>query len=278
MVKQAAVGALLALFLLLAVACGAAATSMPTPTGSSPKSTLTSTPVSKSPGKLLTLDDVASLGESPYVSGRGQMQPGQEDQYTVGILECCYFFVEVDAHVTWSVDPTSGASIDPNTGVFSVDATTHSGTTFRVTADLEMGRYILSKDVHVFTPEADPLVGDWQEEGTGNINELIFGAGGDFSVTWIPFEIRKDYWGTYTFDVDTGALELTVTGGNTMAVDFDGKGFFPSKMRCCTSPTSVWEHLMRIQAPRSQTAAIASGKWSPRLLPKAQHRRSHQIS
>ena len=77
----------------------------------------------------------------------------------------------------------------------------------------------------MFTPEANPLVGSWQEE-PGTINELIFRADGSFSVTWNPFEAYKDYWGTYTFDLDTGSIGLTIAGGNQMPVDFDGTGSF----------------------------------------------------
>ena len=46
------------------------------------------------------------------------------------------------------------------------------------------------------------------------IGELEFTAGGGFSVTFQPFESYKDYWGGYRLDQATGALSLTVTGGN----------------------------------------------------------------
>jgi hypothetical protein len=61
--------------------------------------------------------------------------------------------------------------------------------------------------------EPDPVIG-----------ELVFQNTGEFSVTWTPFEIYYDYWGTYTYDEATGALVLTVDGGNYVPEDIDGEG------------------------------------------------------
>lgn len=55
------------------------------------------------------------------------------------------------------------------------------------------------------------------------IGELAFGEQ-DFSVTYQPFESYKDYWGSYAFDTATGALKLTVTGGNFVPPDLDLEG------------------------------------------------------
>jgi hypothetical protein len=52
------------------------------------------------------------------------------------------------------------------------------------------------------------------------IHELLFEADGTFSVTWYPFEVYRDYWGTYAFDPKTGAIGLTVEGGNYVPPDF----------------------------------------------------------
>ena len=51
---------------------------------------------------------------------------------------------------------------------------------------------------------------------------MIFRADGSFSVTWNPFETYTDYWGTYSFELDTGSIDFTITGGNRMPVDFYG--------------------------------------------------------
>jgi hypothetical protein len=167
-----------------------------------------------------------------------EMQPGESVTFALGVVECCYFFEPVEACATWSVNPIEGASIDPLTGVFTVDATTQSGSVFAVSADVENGRRVVSIEVHVFTPDTNPLVGIWREEaqfvcGTGEeivpeqpIGELRFRADGTFGVTWIPFEIYVDYWGSYAYDSAQGILDLEITGGNYIPDDVDGSGLF----------------------------------------------------
>jgi hypothetical protein len=164
------------------------------------------------------------------------MQPGAERSFALGTIECCYFFEPVQACATWSADPSEGARIDPHTGVFAVDESTPSGSVFTVSADVEDGRRVVSVEVHVFTPQEDPLVGMWREEAqfvcsTGEevvperaVGELRFKADGGFSVTWEPFEVYKDYWGTYAYEMDQGTLSLSVTGGNYVPDDVDGGG------------------------------------------------------
>ncbi|HEX8525526.1 hypothetical protein [Allosphingosinicella sp.] len=57
------------------------------------------------------------------------------------------------------------------------------------------------------------------------IGELEFRGENRFSVTFYPFETYRDYWGSYSFDPATGALRLTVEGGNfiPMALDLEGR-------------------------------------------------------
>jgi hypothetical protein len=167
-----------------------------------------------------------------------EMQPGQTGTFILGVVECCYFFEPVEACAAWSVRPNEGVNIDPLTGVFAVDTITPSGSVFTVSADVENGRRVVSIQVHVFTPDANPLVGIWREEiqfacGTEEevvpeqpIGELRFGADGTFGVTWMPFEIYVDYWGTYAHDSERGTLDLDITGGNFVPDDLDGNGRF----------------------------------------------------
>ncbi|NQY38722.1 MAG: hypothetical protein HRT80_01345 [Henriciella sp.] len=75
----------------------------------------------------------------------------------------------------------------------------------------------------VYDPDQSPLVGYWrQEEGTCDemtiIRELVFSADGTFSVTWEPFEAYKDYWGTYSYDAESGELSLEIESGNALAL------------------------------------------------------------
>jgi hypothetical protein len=164
------------------------------------------------------------------------MQPGAERSFALGTIECCYYFEPVDACASWSVDPSKGASIDPKKGLFAVDEATPSGSVFTVSADVEEGRRVVSVRVHVFTPQEDPLVGLWKEEaqfvcGTGDevaperaIGELRFEADGGFSVTWQPFEVYKDYWGTYAYGISQGTLDLVIAGGNYIPDDLAASG------------------------------------------------------
>jgi hypothetical protein len=172
------------------------------------------------------------------------MQPGDTTRLVLGVFdyEICgtgfRCFVPVAADATWSVIPADGARIDASTGILSIDASTPSGSLFTVRAEIEGGRHVVDTRVKTFTLETNPLIGYWQEEAqlaceSGTevtpakaIAELIFDPDGSFAVTWVPFESYKDYWGTYTFDLAQGTLELTVTGGNTIPLDVDGHGEF----------------------------------------------------
>jgi len=55
---------------------------------------------------------------------------------------------------------------------------------------------------------------------------MRFYANGTYDVTWDPFEAYRDYWGDYTFDLNTGEISLTQTGGNYVPADVDGEGSF----------------------------------------------------
>lgn len=80
---------------------------------------------------------------------------------------------------------------------------------------------------------SDPFQGTWTEQSSvacedgsliaGQIGEIIF-CQGEFSVTWTPFETFKDYWGTYNLNATTGALTMTVVGGNNIPDDTDLTG------------------------------------------------------
>ena len=56
------------------------------------------------------------------------------------------------------------------------------------------------------------------------VRELEFNPNGGFSVTFLPFETYKDYWGGYTFDPATGHIRMNVTGGNFVPPDLDLEG------------------------------------------------------
>jgi hypothetical protein len=220
--------------LLLLAACSSASTRVPT---SSPATT----PPAESSDCPTALDEdtlqrltLALTTLSPTM----EMQPGETHTFSLGVVECCYVFEPLQTCVTWSIDPTTGASINPDSGLFAVDAGTPNGRVFTVSADVEHGRRVVSVDVHVFTSEANPLARLWAEEAQlacdggaeiapqSPIGELRFRADGTFGVTWQPFEMYVDYWGTYTYDLEASTLDLTIGGGNYVPDDVDGSGTF----------------------------------------------------
>lgn len=167
-----------------------------------------------------------------------QVQPGGSIDFRLGVPECCYVLQEVDACAVYSVSPSEVASIDAATGLLSVGLDAVDGTVLTVTADVESGRRLVTAEVHVYTPEESPLVGTWSEtaqipcgggvdiEPEQVIHEIVFFADGHFWVTWMPFELYVDYWGSYEFDLATGALTMSVEGGNYVPSDVDGVGSF----------------------------------------------------
>ena len=176
----------------------------------------------------IPLDQVEFPGDHLVLISPNDLQPGESAQIILAAPECirCAPLLMVDTLVAWSVAPGGGASIDPETGLLSIDATTPIDAVFTVTADVEDGRYTVSAEVNIYSAEVNPLAGVWREKQTGNINQLLLTAGGDFAVTINPFEHYQDYWGVYTFDLGTGAIELTAAGANQAAPDFQGTGAF----------------------------------------------------
>ncbi|MBX7080546.1 MAG: hypothetical protein K1X88_15210 [Nannocystaceae bacterium] len=141
----------------------------------------------------------------------------------------------VMACARWSIAPTDGASIDAD-GVLTIDADTPAGTVYTVTADIEDGRRIVTKDVTTYVPLQQPIVRTWSELSQlpcdggdpftprALILELAFFDNGEAWITWTPFESYVDYTASFTWDPDTGALALTVEGGAYVPPDIDAEG------------------------------------------------------
>jgi hypothetical protein len=167
-----------------------------------------------------------------------ELQPGQTFPFELAAAEGCHYYQPLKACVSWSVEPARGARIDAHTGALTIDKATPHDSVFTVKANVEEGRRVVSTKVRVFTREANPLAGRWIQErpdtggggearGTQDyIEELIFKADGTFSVTWLPFECYKDYWGTYANGKEKGRLQLKVQGGNHVPANIDGDGTF----------------------------------------------------
>src|SRR5579864_249336 len=167
-----------------------------------------------------------------------QLHPGESRQFSLVILSTFTPSQQVPACATWKVEPEGkGAAINP-AGLLAVDSKVPPRSRFVVTADIEQGRTQRQIGVVVYTADDQPLVGFWrqksrfecltQKETTSAqpIQELEFRAKGWFSVTWVPFETYRDYWGSHTADNSSRALSLKIDGGNYVPADFQGTGKF----------------------------------------------------
>ncbi|HEX8904363.1 MAG TPA: hypothetical protein VF771_05945, partial [Longimicrobiaceae bacterium] len=107
------------------------------------------------------------------------------------------------------------------------------GTRFLVRA--VMGGDTAGQAVVVVDPRLDALAGAWQQarparctpaadSAMETVGDLTFKRDGEFSVTFVPFETYRDYWGRYTYEPATGALGLRVERGNKVpaGMDLDG--------------------------------------------------------
>lgn len=187
-----------------------------------------------------SLDDAMLAELTISIAPNLALKPGDSKDLDLGNVECCYAFntLDIDACTHWSVEPSDKASIDPMSGMLRVSASAQPGDKLTVTADVAGGRKVVTIDVYVYTPEANPLFGIWREDvelacadgaeikPEHAINELLFRADGTINVTWNPFELYIDYWGTYAFDKSAGTLDIRATGGNYVPEDIDGNGTF----------------------------------------------------
>jgi hypothetical protein len=184
--------------------------------------------------ELAPLDE-AELEQAVLDAGfLGKVPAGGQRQITLAVPQPGWL-EPIEACTVWSVSGDPGATID-DTGLLTIAETVEPGTIVTVQANVEDGRRILETMVTVYVPIDSPIVGYWREveqiscasgdpvEAVPAIEELIFRDTGDFSVTWLPFETYVDYWGTWTHDPRTGALDLAVTGGNYVPEDLDGTG------------------------------------------------------
>lgn len=125
---------------------------------------------------------------------------------------------------TWSVRPAAAARIDAR-GKLSVPPSARPGSQFTVVARL--GGDTARQTVHVVDGRSNPLAATWSQEdsaqctgGAGSprpepIRELIFRRDSAFSLTAVPFESYRDYWGRYSYDAATGALHLRIENSNS---------------------------------------------------------------
>jgi len=176
----------------------------------------------------IALERVEFPGDNLVLIRPNDMQPGDTAQIVLAAPECirCVELVAVDAPVVWSVEPRVGAGINPDTGLLSISSAASTDFAYTVTADVGDGQFSVSAAVNIYSAKENPLAGVWTESETGNINRLLLTADGEFAVTINPYGNYQDYWGNYTFNLDTGFIELTATGANQVAPDGQGTGTF----------------------------------------------------
>ncbi|HYD12226.1 MAG TPA: hypothetical protein VEC11_05215 [Allosphingosinicella sp.] len=125
----------------------------------------------------------------------------------------------------WSIEGPAELSADRRSLTIRPDAPPGSEIILRYNVK---GEPVLAR-LRVVARDAVVLTGRWGQraaagcESLDPVRELEFGPE-RFSVTFTPFESYKDYWGSYSFDPQTGALRLTVTGGNRVPSGLDLEG------------------------------------------------------
>ena len=126
-------------------------------------------------------------------------------------------------NVRWSAG--SGGTITAG-GELTIARDAAPGSTVVVRAQVDT--LVAEQQIHVVDPAPSPLAGTWTQDtppmcesgarpADAIVRELVFRRGGTFTVTRVPFESYRDYWGTYTFDAAAARLTLTATGGNSAA-------------------------------------------------------------
>ncbi|MFH1592685.1 MAG: hypothetical protein ABIB47_04950 [Candidatus Woesearchaeota archaeon] len=99
---------------------------------------------------------------------------------------------------------------------------------------LSLGGCIWDLESLLKTEPATPLVGMWREQAAYSCSgqrinsrepfrELVFGDS-SFTFTWAPFESYVDYWGTYSYNSESGEVVMSITGGNQIPEVYDLRG------------------------------------------------------
>lgn len=130
--------------------------------------------------------------------------------------------ISTDCVVRWSV---AGRGTISDAGLLTVARDASPGSTVVVSAQVDT--LVAQQNVLIVDPAPNPLAATWTQTelptcaqgsrpGDAIVRELVFHRGRTFTVTRTPFESYRDYWGTYTYDVSSGRLVLTVDGGNSL--------------------------------------------------------------
>lgn len=112
----------------------------------------------------VSADELSELTHSHSLIPVVDARPGSTLDIDLGKAECCYSFEAIPACAVYSVTPPSAATIDPETGVLTIDPATPSGTTVHVVADVQDGAKLVELDVRARRREhveaAERVAGD----------------------------------------------------------------------------------------------------------------------
>lgn len=129
--------------------------------------------------------------------------------------------VPITCLTQWTVHPAGAASVSPLDGRLTIAPDAPAPEILTVGAQAPGGfahltTALVGRDDLVLTGRWSQVEIDCGEAAPPKepVRELEFDSLGGFSVTYLPFETYRDYWGQARFDATLGKLDLTVTGEN----------------------------------------------------------------
>ncbi len=132
-----------------------------------------------------------------------------------------------------------GVTIDPRANRVRIASSVPPGSEVRIRARL--GAQALQARFRVAPAEGPVLTGFWSQEAVDcggpapaePLRELRFGDDDRYAVTFVPFEVRQDYWGPVVFDPAAGRIIFAVEHGNLPMTELklDGRAAFEGEDR-----------------------------------------------
>lgn len=116
----------------------------------------------------------------------------------------------------------SAVAVAPERGRIVIGREATSGEDVEITGTL--GTRTVRTRFRIAAAEGPALTGFWSQVSVDcggavprdPLRELRFNSNGGFAVTFVPFEVRQDYWGTVEFDPASHRIGFAVEGGNTV--------------------------------------------------------------
>jgi hypothetical protein len=182
------------------------------------------------PGCIIPSDQHVLIAVEPL-----EMVPGERRVLELAMVRMPYTPSEplpTGCRARWSLSAGAHGRIDRR-GTLRVARDARPGD--QLVVNVAVGGRTVRQEVHVIDPRPNPIVGTWAQSGparcaggedapSGPVRELILRRDGRFSLTYMPFETYKDFWGTYTYDRNSGAIAIAPTGGNRDPAGLDLAG------------------------------------------------------